>query len=571
MPSVSNRVFAGIRPAITERNLEPRYAQRAHNTRLRDGSLQPFLAPKLVDSAAYPIRSIYQTRDNPDCCAKILTWDHCTSVIEPTDPGCHGFGGIVVFHNDGDCTEPQRYFPCEDTWYPLVVPQPTSPLAAQRVAAGQLEQEVAAMGEVSGRGPDERSYTYTWVDRFGVESPPAYPSAPVFAYDDEVWRLSGFYSPPSNAVCVRIYRTSSTFEDGTKVANPFDTSFQLVEEVPVGAGATWAGVYIDSRRLIDMDHGTLLTEDDCPPPCMDQVVMTEQGYGVGFKGNELFVSERNEPHNWPEKYRHTLPDKIVAIANFYDWVFIGTTGAPYRMKVVWTKMGDESDTQVDILPYKEVYPCLSQRAFVATNFGAMYGTYKGLVQLFPDSNAVLVSRQREDEDDWYHDRAPNTAAYVNGKYFGARVPSGNAFVFDVQERAEGALDLGDFVTVDWTPHSVHVGRRGQLLFSTGNNLYEWNASVSRMVYVWRSKRFRLAGHVAMSAAKVVGDYGPPVLFRVWRDGKLYYERQVNHSNPFRLPPAGRGLEWEFEVTGSSQVYEVHISTSFGELVEEIRD
>ena len=522
----------------------------------------------MLGEAEYTIKGIYQTRDFPECCAKILTWDHCVSVIEPNDPGCHGFGGIVVFHHDGkDCSEPQRYFPCEDKWYPLVVPQPTSPLFATRTTAGTLEAETLSGGETSMRGPDERAYTYTWVDRFGVESPPAYPSQPKSAYDDETWTLTGFATPPLNAVCVRIYRTSSAFEDGSKVPNPMDTSFQLVEEVPVNNGV-WAGVYVDSRRLIDMDHGTLMTEEDCPPPCFEQVVMTEQGYAVGFIGNEIWISERNEPHNWPEKYRHTLPDKIVGIAAFYDFVFVGTTGVPYRMKTVWTKAADESDTQTDILPYKESYPCLSKFALVSTNSGAMYTSFKGVVVLEPGGAAVLASRKREDEDDWYHTYAPNIASFVNGKYFGARMPLGQGFIFDIPDAAEGPLDFGDFVTIDWNPTAVHVGRRGQLIYSVGNDLYEWNAGPAKMTYKWKSKKFRLPGHVAMSVAKVVGNYGPPVKFRIWRGGVLYYERDVNHSSPFRLPPLISGLEWEFSVEGTTEIVEVHMATSITELTEE---
>lgn len=568
MPSISQRVFAGIRPAVTERNLEPKYGTVAHNTRLRDGSLRPFKTPKEIRVEPYDVRSIYQTRDFPDCCSKILTWDHCVSVIEPADPGCHGYGGIVVFHHDTPCSAPQRYFPCEDKWYPLVVPQPTSPLSATRITAGALEVQDQQMGETSLRGPDERSYTYTWVDRFGVESPPAYPSNPTLSYDDEVWTITGFSTPPANAETVRIYRSSSFFEDGTKVPNPFDTSYQLVEEVELAPLGGVIVSYTDDRRLLTMDQGTLLTDSECPPACFEQVVMTEQGYAVGFFGNQLWISERNEPHNWPEAYRHTLPDRIVAIGAFYDWVFIGTTGRPYRLKTVWTKSGDESDTQTDILPYNELYPCLSRQAFVTTNFGALYTTKRGIVMLTPDGNAVLISKNREDEDDWYHDRAPNTAEWVGSKYMAARTPAGQGFIMDVVDKAEGGLDLGDFVTIDWNPHSTHVGRRGQLLYSVNKTVYEWNAGFDRLVYRWRSKKNRLAGHVSFSAAKIVADHGPAVRFTLWRDGEVYYTRNIEHSKPFRLPASGRGLEWWFEIEGTNRVYEVHIATSMTELVEE---
>jgi hypothetical protein len=569
MQSVHTLIFGGIRPAITSRNLEPHYATTAHNTRLRDGSLRPISAPKLIREEATVIEGIYHNRDSEECCGKILTWDHCVSVIEPVDPGCGGFDGVVVYHHDQCKTEPQRYFNCEDKWYPLVVPQPQRPAIATRTVAGSVPLDSQAMGEVSYRGPDSRSYVYTWVDRFGVESPPSTPSATFLAYDDETWTVTGFDPPPPNAAAIRIYRPGGVLEDGKKPANPMDTTFQLVREVDVGAGSGWTGTFVDNFRFIDMTYGTLLTEEDCPPPCMDQVVMTEQGYAVGFKGNELFVSERNEPHNFPEKYRVTIAEKIVAISVMVDFIMVGTTGRPYRINTSFARQGNEASLTVDPVPFLEVLPCLSRRAFCATPFGAIYVSYESLVLIAPQGNATQITRKRIDEQDWYKDFAPNIGVFHDGRMHLARSPVGRATVIDIPDPSVGReLDLGDMYTTDWHPRTVHIGRRGQLLYSEGRSLYEWESGQDVLTYEWKSKLFRLPGMVGFGAMKVLGDFGPPIALEVYADGKLYHSRQVKSSKPFRLPARGRGIEWQYRLVGTTQVYEVQMATSVRDLAHE---
>lgn len=571
MQSIQTLIFGGIRPAVTPRNLEPHMAVKAHNTRLRDGSLRAITEPKLLRTEPYTIEGIYHFRDTGECCGRILTWDHCVSVIEPVDPGCAGFNGIVVFHEDQCKTPPQRYFNCEDKFYPLIVPQPQAPPSAVRTAAGSVPLDAQNMGETSHRGPDARAYVYTWVDRFGVESPPSPPSVTHFAYDDETWTVTGFDPPPANAVCIRIYRPGGVLEDGKKPANPMDTTFQLVREVEVGPGTAWSGTFVDSYRFIDMTYGTLMTEEDCPPPCMTQVVMTEQGYAVGFKDNEIYVSERSEPHNWPERYRVTIPEKIVAICAYFDHVLIGTTGRPYRMNVSFARVGNEASATVDPVPFTDILPCISKKAFMSTPFGAIYVSYESLVLIAPQGQATQITRKRIDEQDWYRDFAPNIGAFHDGRVHFARSPVGRATVMDVPDMSVGReLDIGDLYTIDWHPRATHIGRRSQLLYSEGANLYEWEAGQDVLTYVWESKVFRLAGEVGFGAMKIVGAYGPPITLELYADNRLYHTRQVRSSRPFRLPMRGRALEWHYRLTGTTQVYEVHIATSVRDLTQERR-
>jgi len=568
--------FAGLRPAVSSREIDRNRAVVAHNARLVDGSLRSFRSPVHIRSETFDIKTIHLPSDM-GCCTEPVAYDHCVSITEtPTEGSCCCWGHMIAWHHN--CTEPEWVDVCEKTTCQLTLPAPAVPLTPMLLVDGTMNDANCGDDCSPYKGPDQRSYTYTWINCSGAESRPAPPSPAVLAYDDQTWSLCGFDTPPANAVAVRIYRTSSTLEDGSKVSQAFDTTFQLVEEIELDPGAALppalaGNCYVDNKRLADIAWGTLLTHHNCDPPaCMDQVVVTEQGYHVGFHGNDLYVSERNEPHNWPEKYRCVLPDKIVGIVAHYDMVYVVTTGRPYRVNIAFRAAGAEADATVDPVPYPERYPCLQRQTLVETSFGAMYVSERGLVALQPNGNAVLMSKPRIGEDDWIR-FMPNMAVWWQGKYVGVRSPAGIGFIFDVLDRAEGGLDLGDFVTIDLPADAIHAGRDGRLYYSKGADLFAFGEGTTFTEYTWRSKTFRMNAPVAMSAAKVVGDFGGPVTFSLYvgTSNVAYYSRVVTSSEPFRLPARGRFIEWQVEIKGRTRVHEVHVGPSLWDLARDLED
>jgi hypothetical protein len=208
---------------------------------------------------------------------------------------------------------------------------------------------------------------------------------------------------------------------------------------------------------------------------------------------------------------------------------------------------------------------------MSTPFGAIYVSYESLVLIAPQGNATQITRKRVDEQEWYRDFAPNIGVFHDGRVHIARSPVGRAAVFDIPDPSVGReLDLGDLYTIDWHPRTVHINRRGQLLYSEGRRLYQWEAGTDLLQYDWQSKLFRLPGEVGFGAMKIVGQYGPPITLEVFADNRLYHTRQVTSSRPFRLPMRGRALEWQFRLKGTTQVFEVHLATSVRDLTQERR-
>lgn len=557
MPSIRIPLFGGLNRAKDTRHLSRAEATIAHNTELRDGTLMAFRTPKVEKTADFEIKTVVELPHNDACCAALLCFDHCATVTYPLDPGCMGNTQAVIWHENGDPCE--RYICETGETFPLVVPKPTEPASATRAAAGVMEEDVQC-------GPDQRAYTYTWVDQFAVESPPAPPSASHLAYDDETWNVFLPGTPPPNATCVRVYRSTAEFSGGNDPSQTGSTSWQLVEEIPI---AEFVGSIRDDRCLADLCFGTLQTMMDCPcPECLEDVQETDEGYHVGFRGQDLWFSERHEPHNWPERYRTTLPFKIQGIAVNNNIIYVGTAGNPYLVR---TGIQDDQVTgdvtlRIDPVKYDQRYPMYGKRTITATAWGATYVSREGMVALQPSLPARVLTRQSIDEDLWYQ-HIPNRIAWHNGRLYAGRAPSGKGFIMDIRGEPEGIRDIGELVTVDMSACDIHSGFSGRLFYADGNQVFAWDEGKGRMDYCWRSKRYVLPGRIAFHAMKVVGAFGKPVTVIVRCDGRETFRRDVPDDCPFRLPRYGKGLDYEIEIKGQTKVFEVHLATSMFELME----
>ena len=59
------------------------------------------------------------------------------------------------------------------------------------------------------------------------------------------------------------------------------------------------------------------------------LIKTDNGIYACFRGNELLVSELFIPYAFPESYRLTVEDRIVALGHVDSTIVILTTGRPY--------------------------------------------------------------------------------------------------------------------------------------------------------------------------------------------------------------------------------------------------
>lgn len=568
MSAIRQLEFGGIRPAVSDRLLQQPFGTVAHNAELRKGYIKPFSEPKRIDATVVMGRgaSVYKAPDTSACCGPVLTFGECVDAHPVELPGCAGFGLLTIFPRNRS-EDAYRMDPCSGERWPLAVPAPTGQLTLSSVSASTM----AGKDYV---GPDERSYTYTWVDIFGVESAPAPASATIQAHDDEHVQVQGFSAPPPNAVAMRLYRTGSKLQSGKNIDMRFDEKFQLVREFDVQGTP---GDYVDRNRLIELEYGTLETTENCTPPAgMAATVEMIHGYLAGFKDNRVMFSQRFEHWNWPDENVIELPDKVRAITALGDMLFIGTAGKTYRVTVSPNAEQLLSEnvftTQLAVVQSEENYPAMGQDTMVTTSFGAVYVSEQGLIAVQPQGPLMNISRARIDEDDWPR-YAPNRLAWMNGVLYGGRGHASPAMIMDIRTGNEGKVVLGDLVTVDMPAQALHGGRDGVVYYTTRDGVvWAFDRGLRPMTYRWRSKKFTTNGLTAYSAAKIVADFGAQVKLSFLRqrdDGTMHvlYARTVDHDKPFRIPHQGRGLVWQFEVVGEVPLHEVHIAQSVVELVE----
>ncbi len=548
-----------MRPATDPRLLDSRVGTVAHNLVLRGGTGVPMQGGAVVTTAAQPVATLTQLHAVGTTPGQIMTLDYQAAILEAPFPGSADYGSFVVFPYGSTGRKPQRWLPAENRFAPLTVPAPTAAPVCTLLSDFTLPNTYT--------GPDQRSYVYTWVDEFGVESRPSPPSPPLRSFDGATWRIEGFSAPPANAVSMRVYRSSSAFDDGRKASNAFDTSFQLTHDQDLPLSPSFL---TDSNVLDDIDGGTMLSyEDTSVPPVLNQVLLTEQGYYVGWFGTTVYISERHEPHNWPRRYELSLADNIVGMAVQGVHVFVGTTGRPYRVSITPSErtVGQATampmaDAVTDAQQYPFDWPCLSRYAMVSTDFGAVYPTRQGLVALRSQGGVLLETRERIDETQWV-EWVPNTAAWHRGRYYACNAPVGKSWVMDLTADGD-SIEMGDLVTADLDFTLAHNGRDGFLYFAKGRTVTRWEAG-NPLPYRWRSKVFVMPGYLSFAGAKVSATYGLPIIFRLYRGQELMVTREVVSGKPFRLPFHPRGIEWSLELEGVTPFNEVHVATSFTEL------
>lgn len=546
MPGIKTTVFGGMRTATHDTLASDRYANLARDIELKDGSITPLSGPSLVKEPDGAIKSIHSVPTFSDCERGVLCLNECSSVVVGPLFNCSGRDSVVVFPNEGT---PYRRMLDDNSNQPVYLDQPTAALSVS--AAGEQSSIQTAK-------PDIRSYTYTYVDQFGIETPPAPPSNFLTLKENANVRVEGFGTPPIGACAINLYRTATTFREDNTNNRPSNGSFQLVRQLAVDTS-----VYLDTASLSTADLGTLCTERDCPPPPMCKVVETETGYLVGYNGNEMYVSGRHEAHNFPIENRITLPHRIIDIVAQFDTVYVVTTSLPYRVRV--DAAAAPVFTQIDPVPYSTVLPGVRQGTLVAAPVGAVYASNKGLVVLTPSGQHRIVTRSRVSDKDWRR-MIPDVGVWNCGRYYGLR-NDGCSFVIDLKDTQGEQNDIGDFIRLTAKTDIAAAHTDGEIYFVTDGNVY-CMSSGAEIPYVWESKQLTTASALRMTAAKVLGYYGNPVRFRLWADDKLVADKKVCSNKPFRLPRCSRSTHWRFRLDGDTSVYEVHFATSMRDLSEE---
>ena len=437
---------------------------------------------------------------------------------------------------------------------PAGIEQPTPAPTAAVAAFGDSAVEFDA------------TYVITYVDKYGAEGPASEASNLVTVSANGVVTVTNNDpSPPSNAVEWRIYRS---------VTGSNATDYQYVGEQSIG----------NPNYNDDYDGkvpGEVLPTEDWYPPEDGLQGLCHVGNGIiaAFKENTVYFCEQFLPNAWPPAYRVAVGADIIAICAVANSVIALTNSTPYVISGALP-----ANPQSQKIPTEEA--CVSKKSVVTQGGTAVYASPNG-ISAVGLGNYSLLTEQSLTREQW-EDHDPATirmfpfresilASYGDitdptiYDYSQADYPNAGILILDPGN--EGYLtyhEVGSDYGVT-RPHDETFFWALWNALDTKWELYEFNPTPARGgvagEYTWRSKIFQSPRPIAMSSAQVDAQ-AYPVYMRVWADSAIHWAGYVTNDRVFKLPP-GKHKFWEFDVTGSTTVYDIGISTSVRELADQI--
>lgn len=578
--------FLGEAPKLSGELLPDTVAQYAFNTKLYSGDLIPYRIPEVVSSLEKtgPILSIY-----PMTSSGVKFWLHWTTDVDVAKGPIASDTSQRIYYT-GDSEPRVTNFTLATSgggasypisYYTLGLPAPTATPSA-------------ALGGGGAGTALARAYVFTWMTAWGEESQPSPVSNTVNAMEGQTVNVTNLptIGPVGQYQTVgmqkRLYRSVTTGA-GTFYFKVVDLAL---------ATASYADAIATAVLTVFLPS----TDWDQPNAGMKGIIALPNGMMAGFFDNNLCFAEPYQPHAWPIKYRLTTDSNIVAIASVGTSIVVATEGNPYVF--TGNSPADVTSTRLDI-----IYPCVAKRSMVNMGWGAVYASRAGLVVIAQSGND-LVTKYVHYWDTWQaaFDITTLTARYYDGKYFSAH--SAGSFIFEKDEQIGGY-----FVESSYQFSAAYYDPLEAIFyFALAQSVFQWDPPDGvRSVVDWKSKVFKTADMVNFGAARVIGDWEATdssasiaannaiilanqtlivnedakgsinsvafneeyeidgsvleelnpidnaVLFQLYSDKIIRFQRYINTSDVFRLPSGYKTDTWEVRVSGNVQIRAIQLA------------
>ena len=235
---------------------------------------------------------------------------------------------------------------------------------------------------------EDRAYLYTWVSAYGEESPPSPPTT-VTGWSNGTWTI-GLFNPPNddlganrNLAILRLYRTVSGVSGSTVYFFVADISLGSTDPDAISAVANDALTclppttsYLDTvlDNVVSLNLQLPSTTFFPPPENLQGILNLPNGMVAGFKSNEIWFCNPYQPHAWPPGYVLTTDFPIVGIG-MTQGALVAATGANSYVAV------GVSPASMSLLKCAPPDPCLSRGSILSSDFGVMYMSPNGLIQV----------------------------------------------------------------------------------------------------------------------------------------------------------------------------------------------
>ncbi|WP_244848709.1 hypothetical protein [Citrobacter sp. FP75] len=398
---------------------------------------------------------------------------------------------------------------------------------------------------------ETRYYCETYVTAYGEEGPPGPASADVEITAPGSSVTLSLAAPPAgnyNITRRRIYRTVTTTSDA-----------EFLEVVELDIAVT---SYVDSL-MSDELTATLETEDYLmPPDNMVGLCAMNNGISVGFAGNEIMFSMPYLPYAWPDAYKLSTYDNIVAIASVDTAVVAGTEGVP----VVFSGI---TPSNISDKPVQLNQACLSKRSMVSMLGFVLYAGPAGIVKVTTTGAGSVATANVMTREQWQAFNPSTVRAWsVGGNYIG---------LYDYDGDGDGVYDTvrgfiydpnnNDLRRLTNTFDAAYADPQSDLLYvAKGGELWVSQASQTPLSMRWRSKVFHVPQGSSYSVCRVMSPSVIQVGIHFFIEGQLACTMPPGSivDNIFRLPVMA-GSKWQAEVYGYAQVDRITLAQSVKEL------
>ncbi|EAN1751246.1 TPA: hypothetical protein N3A18_000554 [Salmonella enterica subsp. arizonae serovar 56:z4,z23:-] len=476
-----------------------------------------------------------------------FTWDHDVDVIRSPiaqDPYNR------IYYTDGEYPKltsadialvgdnlPSAY-------YRLGVPAPETAIGISAVTPpGETDDDPT--------NDETRYYCETYVTAYGEEGPPgpASESVEITTPGSSVTlSLSGPPTGNNNVTRRRIYRTVTTTSDA---------EFMEVAELDISARS-----FVDSYSSDELT-ATLETEDYLmPPDNMIGLCSMNNGISVGFAGNEIMFSMPYLPYAWPDAYKLSTYDNIVAIASIDTAVVAGTEGVP----VVFSGI---TPSNISDKPVQLTQACLSKQSMVSMLGYVLYAGPSGIIKITASGQGAVATANVLTREQWQEFNPDTIRAWsVGGNYIG---------IYNYDADGDGVYDTvkgfiydpnnNDLRRLTNTFAAAYADPQSDLLYvAKGEKLWIYQGASTPLSMRWRSKIFHVPQGTSYSVCRILS----PSLVQV--GVKFTINGQIEYSLPpgsivdsiFRLPVM-TGSKWQAEIYGYAQVDRITLAESMKEL------
>ncbi|EHL2770329.1 hypothetical protein KCE64_000970 [Salmonella enterica subsp. enterica serovar Hvittingfoss] len=539
MPAIDIISMRGEMPRVLSHMLPDAFALLARNCHFRFGVITP-VNDDVESNVTFGIKpeTIFLYRKD-----KWFTWQGMVDAVRsPVAQDPYG----RVYYTDGKypkftsaqiATSGKGPYPT--TSYRLGVPAPESPIICTTLNPPVSDEEDDPTDD------ETRFYTQTFVTAYGEEGPPGPPSMEATVKKGGSVTLT-LQPPPlqnSNITRQRIYRSAS---------GGGNADFLLVTELDAGVLSFHDDLQTEQLGpVLETEHYVM------PPDNMTGLCMMANGIAAGFAGNEVMFSEAFLPYAWPDAYRQTTAEDIVAIASIGTALVVATKGEPYLFNGV-------SPANISGAKLPLTQACVSRQSMVVMDGFVLYAGTNGLVSVSGDGNALIATEKILSPEQWRDMFNPSSikAYQYRGEYVARYTKTDGSqavFIFNPQD-----MDIRHMSTTfdtaynDTATDTLYLVKGRELSVSQGAN--------TPLSLVWRSKTFIAQEGTSFSCLRVKAPYPERVGISVFADGQPVIQLPPGslRRSVLKLPPV-TGREWYLEVSGFGQVERVTLSTSMPEM------